>query len=64
MKKQIPSIFDFGTGFFSLEEDVLERPSLKSILQDELVTDEEVREQRNHTVALLKELDFKQQHGA
>jgi len=51
--------FDPDTGFFTLDENVLVRPSFKSILEDNVVTDEEVREQADRTVALLKELDSK-----
>jgi 5-bromo-4-chloroindolyl phosphate hydrolysis protein len=51
--------FDPETGFFTLDENILERPSFKRILADEVVTDEEVREQADRTVALLKELDSK-----
>jgi 5-bromo-4-chloroindolyl phosphate hydrolysis protein len=51
------SWFDPDTGFFTLDESILERPSFKSILEDNIVTDEEVRQQADRTVALLKELD-------
>lgn len=51
--------FDPETGFFTLDEYLLESPSFKRILADEVVTDEEVREQADRTVALLKELDSK-----
>ena len=51
--------FDPETGFFTLDESILERTSFKSILEDNIVTDEEVRQQADRTVALLKELDSK-----
>jgi hypothetical protein len=49
--------FDPKTGFFTLHEQALERPSFKSIMEDGLVTDEEVRGQADRTVAILKALD-------
>lgn len=49
--------FDPDTGFFTLDENVIQRPSFKRIMQDEIVTDEEVSDQANLTLALLKELD-------
>jgi len=50
-------LFDKQTGILNLDEQVLERPSFQKIMQDQKVTDEEIEEQSQLVISLLKELE-------
>lgn len=48
--------FDKKTGIFRLDEIVASRESLKKIMADQVVTDEEIETQSQHVVSLLHKL--------
>ena len=50
-------LFDQQTGIFNLDERVKNRASFQKIMQDQIVTDEEVEEQSQLVIKLLKELE-------
>ena len=50
-------LFDKQTGIFNLDEQVQSRASFQKIMQDQIVTDEEVEEQSQMVIKLLKELE-------
>ncbi len=50
-------LFDKQTGIFNLDEQVQNRASFQKIMQDQIVTDEEVEEQSRLVIKLLKELE-------
>lgn len=49
--------FDKQTGFFNLDEQIHLHLSFQKIMEDQLVTDEEVAEQSQKVINLLKELE-------
>ena len=49
--------FDKETGIFNLDEQVQTRASFKKIMQDQLVTEEEIEEQSHLVIFLFKELE-------
>ena len=49
--------FDKETGIFNLDEQVQSRASFQKIMQDQLVTEEEVEEQSQLVISLFKELE-------
>lgn len=49
--------FDEKTGLLKLDEYVAEMPSYKKILEDGVITDEEIVEHATTVTSLLKELD-------
>ncbi len=49
--------FDQQTGLLNLDEQVLLRPSFQKIMEDQIVTDEEVETQSQLVISLLKELE-------
>lgn len=49
--------FDEETGMFMLDEYVAEMPSFKKILEDGVITDDEILNHAQTVTALLKELD-------
>lgn len=51
------TFFDKG-GYFNLDEIVVQRPSFKKVMEDKIVTDEEVLEQANLVISLLKQLEL------
>jgi hypothetical protein len=49
--------FDKETGFFNLDEQIHLHPSFQKIMEDQIVTDEEITEQSQLVIKLLKELE-------
>lgn len=49
--------FDQITGILILDEQVLQRPSFQKIMEDQVVTGQEVEEQSQLVINLLKELE-------
>ena len=49
--------FDQQTGILNLDEQVQLRPSFQKIMEDQKVTDEEIEEQSQLVISLLKELE-------
>ena len=49
--------FDPQTGVLNLDEQVHSRPSFKKIMEDMIVTNEEVEEQSQLVISLLKDLE-------
>jgi hypothetical protein len=49
--------FDPETGTLLLDEYVSRRPSFRKVMEDNLVTDEEVAEQTRRVIALLRDLE-------
>ena len=49
--------FDEETGILRLDEMVVENPSFKKIMADNVVTDEEIKEQSELVISLLKSLE-------
>lgn len=49
--------FDNETGLFNLDEQVQTRASFQKIMQDQLVTEEEIEEQSHLVISLFKELE-------
>ena len=50
-------LFDEQTGILNLDQQIQLRPSFKKIMADEKVTDNEVEEQSQLVISLLKELE-------
>jgi hypothetical protein len=50
-------LFDKQTGIFNLDEQVQNRASFQKIMMDQIVTDDEVEEQSQLVIRLLKELE-------
>jgi hypothetical protein len=50
-------LFDKQTGILNLDEQVQNCPSFQKIMQDEIVTDDEIEEQSQLVIKLLKELE-------
>jgi hypothetical protein len=50
-------LFDKQTGLLNLDEQVQNRASFQKIMQDQIVTDEEVEEQSQLVIRLLKDLE-------
>ena len=50
-------LFDKQTGLLNLDEQVQSRASFQKIMQDQIVTDQEVEEQSQLVIKLLKELE-------
>lgn len=53
----IQSWFDQKTGFLQLDELAQGQPSFRKILEDGIITPEELREQSSQVLALMQELD-------
>lgn len=53
----VKSLFDAKTGVFNLDEHIVLRETFKRIMNDGVVTSEEVKQQGELVVALLKQLD-------
>jgi hypothetical protein len=51
--------FDTQTGILNLDEEVQKRTSFQKIMLDQKVTDEEITEQSQLVISLLKELETK-----
>ena len=47
------------TGTLNIDDLILEQPSFKKIMEDGVVTDEELAEQKERVIALLKKLEQK-----
>ena len=45
------------TGTLNIDDLILEQPSFKKIMEDGVVTDEELAEQKERVIALLKKLE-------
>ncbi|HNX65700.1 MAG TPA: hypothetical protein PKH02_02400 [Bacteroidales bacterium] len=49
--------FDKETGILNLDEQVQTRPTFQKIMNDQVVTDEEINEQSQLVISLLKQLE-------
>lgn len=49
--------FDKETGLFNLDEQIHQHPGFQKIMEDQIVTDEEITEQSQLVIRLLKELE-------
>jgi hypothetical protein len=50
-------LFDEDNGLLLLDEMVFNRPSYRAIIEDKIVTDEEIMEQSNRVIELFKKID-------
>ena len=55
--------FDKQTGFFNLDEQIHLHPSFQKIMEDQIVSDEEITEQSQKVIKLLKELEVELSTG-
>ncbi len=59
LERMMKKLFDKDTGYLLLDEIVFERNSYQAILEDNVITDDEVVKQTNRVVELFKKLDEK-----
>ncbi len=52
-------LFDETTGYLMLDEVIMDAPSFKMIMADNVITDEEIIKQANTVIELLRSLDEK-----
>lgn len=55
----IKSLFDEKTGICNIDEHIIERESFKKIMEDGIISEEEVKQQSELVISLLKKLDKK-----